>query len=78
VSGGLLLGWLVADPMTIIRPIGPIATITCGIWCFAILWADRKILPRPLGMSTVWIALTLVAGAVLAGFGALAMLDFLR
>jgi hypothetical protein len=77
VVGGLLLAWLVADPMTIIRPIGPVATITCGIWCFAIIWADRKVLPRPLSMGAAWIALSLVAGAAMTGFGTLAMVDLL-
>ena len=76
--GGLWLIWRVADPMTIIMPIGPVATVTCGIWCFAIVWADRKVLPRPLNMSIVWIALSFIAGATMTGFGTLAMIDLLR
>lgn len=67
--GGLVLAWTTTDPMAIVKPIGPIATITCGLWCFAMLWTDRKSLPSSLQMNKIWVALTLIAGLLMTGFG---------
>jgi hypothetical protein len=67
--GGLVLAWTTTDPMAIVKPIGPIATITCGLWCFAMLWTDRQSLPPALRMNKTWIALTLLAGLLMTGFG---------
>jgi len=73
--GGLLLAWLVKEPVAIIKPIAPVAMITCGLWCFAMIWADRKVLPGRLRMTTTWIVLNLIAGVAMTGFGVRAMLD---
>lgn len=73
--GGLLLAWFVKEPVKIIRPIGPIATLTCGIWCFAMIWADRKMLPAQLRMNKLWLILNTLAGAVMTGFGGKAFWD---
>ena len=75
--GGLLLAWIVRKPLDIIRPIVPISTLTCGLWCFAIVWADRRMLPSGLRMSRVWIALNLLAGAAMTAFGTRALRDAL-
>jgi len=76
--GGLLLVWLVANPMRIIEPAALVGTTTCGLWCFAMIWADRRFLPRPLRMSRLWIALNVLAGLAMTGFGGGAIVDYLR
>lgn len=73
--GGLLLAWLVQDPLVIVRPIAPVAMLTCGIWCFAMIWSDRRFLPGPLRMNVAWLVLNAVAGAVMTGCGLLAWID---
>ena len=49
---GLLLLWLTnKDPVELLTP--PIivsSTVVCGVWCFAMLWADRVALPEELQM----------------------------
>jgi len=67
--GGLGLAWFVEDPLDIIKPIAPVAMITCGIWCFAMIWADRRFLPKRLGMNRLWRLLNVLAGAAMTGFG---------
>ena len=75
--GGLVLAWTVQHPLDIVKPIGPIAMLTCGIWCFAMIWADRRWLPKPLQMNPAWLLGNLVAGVIMGGFGGKAMLDVL-
>ncbi len=73
--GGLLLAWTMKDPLAIVRPIAPIAMLTCGIWCFAMIWADRRFLPGRLQMNALWVLLNVLAGAAMIGFGAQPILD---
>ncbi len=73
--GGLILLWTSEDPIAIVHPITPLATLTCGIWCFAMIWTDRRMLPAPLRMNAIWLALNLAAGTILTAFGAKAMWD---
>lgn len=76
--GGMLLLWTVKDPMQIVAPAALIGTITCGIWCFAMIWTDRRCLPAPLRMNLLWLLLTLIAGVSLTGFGMVAMVDYVQ
>lgn len=74
--GGLLLMWTVQEPLKIVAPAALIGTTTCGIWCFAMIWADRAVLPTGLRMSRAWIVLNLLAGTALTGFGGMAIWDY--
>ena len=74
--GGIILMWTVESPVDIVKPAALIGTITCGIWCFAMIWADRTSLPRPLRMNAAWAVLNLVAGAILVAFGLRAIVDY--
>jgi hypothetical protein len=73
--GGLALAWVVRKPLDIIRPIAPIALLTCGIWCFAMIWADRRMLPKPLRMNGLWIILNVFAGITMTALGGKALWD---
>ncbi len=75
--GGFILLWTVKDPMEIVKPSALIGTLACGLWCFAMIWADRKMLPRALRMNALWIILNVVAGLALTGFGVKAIADYL-
>jgi len=74
--GGILLAWTVRNPLKIVEPAAMIGTTTCGIWCFAMIWADRVVLPHGLRMKGGWVLLNLVAGVILTGFGATAFWDY--
>jgi hypothetical protein len=73
--GGLALMWTVQDPLKIVQPAALVGTTTCGLWCFAMIWADAAVLPRGLRMSRSWVVLNVLAGMVLTGFGCAAIWD---
>lgn len=75
--GGLGLLWLMSNPVSIVKPAGIIGGVfTCGLWCFAMMWVDRKFLPKPLRMGLVLTGLTLISGLVLTGLGVKAIWDY--
>ena len=41
----------------------------CGLWCFAMVWADYTRLPAPLRMSPLVRSLTLIAGLAMTFLG---------
>ena len=77
-SGGLLLIWFGGDDaMKIVAPAAIVGGVfTCGLWCFAMLWVDRRFLPRSLRMGRVLTSLNWLSGAVLTGLGAQAIWSF--
>lgn len=76
--GGLILIWTVSDPIRMVEPAALLGTTLCGIWCFAMVWADRRFLPRPLRMGVLPLVLNLLAGCVLTAFGLGAFSEYLR
>ena len=50
--------------------------LTCGLWCFAMVWADRQFLPQPLRMRRGLLGLTCFSGVVLTALGAKAIWDY--
>lgn len=74
--GGIALMWLVPEPVSIVKPAALFASLGCGLWCFAMIWADRKYLPAGLRMRALGIGLNLVAGLVLTAFAATAIFDY--
>ena len=78
VVGGILL-WTVDNPIAIVTP-GAIlgGVFACGLWCFAMLWTDRRFLPKPFQMGIVLFLATLIAGIVLTAFGIIGIWDYIR
>jgi len=50
---------------------------TCGLWCFAMIWVDRRFLPKCLQMRRGLTLLLVVSGTFLTAMGAKAIWDFL-
>ena len=42
-----------------------------AVWCFAMIWADRRFVPKPLQMRPLLFILTTLSGAALTGLGLL-------
>ncbi|MEP0844566.1 MAG: Nramp family divalent metal transporter, partial [Phycisphaerae bacterium] len=76
--GGIALMWTVAEPVSIVKPAAVVGTLTCGLWCFATIWADRRFLPAGLRMNGAWVVLNVLAGGTLVVFGGRAVLDYLK
>ncbi len=67
---GLVLLWCSIDPVIIATPAAVISAIlTCGLWCFAILWSDRVHLPRELRMGQLLVGCVFLSGIALTAFG---------
>lgn len=77
--GGLTLLWAINNPIGLISlPALLGGVFTCGLWCFAMLWADVKILPPPLRMGAVLRSLTYFSGSLMTILGAKGLWDFAR
>ena len=68
--GGLILLWGLGaigfDPVTIVTPAALVGSVlTCGLWCFGMLWSDHVHLPKSLRMRAWLRAALLVSGVVL-------------
>jgi Mn2+/Fe2+ NRAMP family transporter len=75
---GLLLLWtLPMNPDDIVRPAAIVGGVfTCGLWCLAMMWIDRRFLPAALQMPRLlWLA-TAVSGVVLTLLGVKGMWDY--
>ena len=77
---GLGLIWLVdKDPVFIITSAALVGSgLTCGLWCFAMLWSDHCHLPRSLQMRwPLWIGV-LVAGVFLTVIPMIGIVRYLQ
>lgn len=71
---GLLLVWTVEDPVKIVTiPALLGGVFTCGLWCFAVLWAEQRFLPKAYRMKRVLFVLTILAGVAMTTFGVIAL-----
>ena len=50
--------------------------MTCGLWCLAMIWTDRKFLPKPYQMGGGLVSLNLIAGIGMAAIGLKAWWDY--
>ena len=69
-GGGLLLlwtGWKTVALASIISPLSGV--FGCGLWCWAMIWVDRKLLPEPYRMKKPLLVLTLLAAAAMTVIG---------
>ena len=75
---GLALLWTVDDPVGLVTPAALVGgVLTCGLWCFAMIWTDRRFVPAPLRMGTALLVATAISGAVLTGLGLKGIVDYL-
>jgi hypothetical protein len=44
-------------------------TMTCGFWCLAMIWTDRKFLPKAYQMGSGLVVLNVIAGVAMAFMG---------
>ena len=74
-SGALLLVWFGGDdPAAMVKPAAIIGGVfTCGLWCFAMIWADRRFLPKSLQMGSLLLILTILSGTFLTVLGVLSI-----
>lgn len=74
---GLVFLWTMQDPVSIITPAAMIGGVfTCGLWCLAMLWADRRFLPPALRMPWLLKLLVAVSGIVLTSLGVKGIGDY--
>lgn len=74
---GLLFLWTMKDPVQIITPAALVGGVfTCGLWCLAMLWTDRRFLPKSLRMPWLLRGLVAISGVVLTAMGAKAIWDY--
>jgi len=71
---GLLLVWTVKDPVKLVTiPALLGGVFTCGLWCFAVLWAERRFLPKVHRMKKGLFVATIITGVAMTFFGAMAL-----
>ncbi|MDP6058268.1 MAG: hypothetical protein QGH33_05220 [Pirellulaceae bacterium] len=77
--GGLMLLWTFENPVDLVKPAAYVGGVfACGLWCFAMIWSDRRFLPtRPLRMGRLLLWFTAPSGLVLTAAGTLARWDYL-
>jgi Mn2+/Fe2+ NRAMP family transporter len=69
--GALILLWTGLKTVTIVRITSPLSGVLgCGLWCLAMLWVDRTLLPKPYRMRPALSGLTLLAGVSMLAIGA--------
>ena len=74
---GIALTWLTQNPIELITfPSLVGGVLTCGLWCFGMVWLDRKTLPQPLRMKPPLLMATLLSGFMLSAIGGKAFYDF--
>jgi len=76
--GGLTLLWTVENPVRIVEPAAIVGGVfTCGLWCFAMIWTDRKFLPKAYQMKPTLKIATFVSGLLLTSLGVKAISDYI-
>jgi Mn2+/Fe2+ NRAMP family transporter len=69
-GGALAVMWTGFKPVEIVTPAAIFGSvITCGLWCLAGVYAERKLLPAAYRMRSLLAALVVLAGLFLTGLG---------
>ena len=69
--GALLLLWTGLRTVMIVKVTSPVSGVLgCGLWCLAMLWVDRALMPKPYRMRPLLVALTLATGVTMLAAGA--------
>ena len=75
--GGVAIMWWGGSPVNLVPPAAIFGgVLTCGLWCLLMVWTDRKYLPGPLRMNWFLLALNLVSGLFLTGWGVRGVYEF--
>jgi hypothetical protein len=73
--GGLLLLWTGLKTITLASIVSPFSGVFgCGLWCLAMVWVDRKQMPKPYRMTPGFAVSVLIAGVVMTLIGLYAMI----
>lgn len=65
-----MLLWTGLKTVTIVRITSPLSGVLgCGLWCLAMLWVDRALMPRPYRMRPTLVGLTVLAGVSMVAIG---------
>lgn len=77
--GGLLLLWTGWNMVTIVTPASIVGgVLTGGLWCLAMVWTEKRMLPAPYRMSGAGRWLLLISGVVLTTLGLISVLQYLK
>ena len=81
--GGMTMIWLpesLAGTIITRMTFGSIISgaTSCGLWCFAMLWADHVRLPAPLRMTCTMKTLTAIAGLAMTVLGIIITVEYFR
>ena len=69
--------WTDFDPVAIVTPAAIFGSVlTCGLWCLAGVYAERKLLPAAYRMRRVLAALVVLAGIFLTALGIAAAVQY--
>lgn len=69
-AGALLLLWTGLKTVMIVKVTSPVSGVMgCGMWCLAMLWADRARMPAPYRMRPLLLVLTLITGLTMFAIG---------
>ena len=76
--GGVTIMWLGGNPVNIVTPAAILGgVLTCGLWCFLMVWTDLRFLPAPLRMGWLLRSLNLISGTFLTGWGVRGIYDWI-
>jgi Mn2+/Fe2+ NRAMP family transporter len=68
--GALAVLWTGFKTVMIVRVTSPVTGVLgCGLWCLAMLWVDRVLMPREYRMKPSFAALTLAVGSIMVALG---------
>jgi hypothetical protein len=68
--GSLALMWSEFDAVEIVIPAAILGSVlTCGLWCLAMVLADRQLLPQPYRMNRAFVLALVISGLALTGLG---------
>lgn len=68
--GGLCLLWSGWKTVTLASIVSPLSGVFgCGLWCLAMIWVERREMPRPYRMNALLLLLTIAAGIVMTAIG---------
>lgn len=78
-GGGLLLLWTKLNPVIIVTPASIIGgVLTGGIWCLAMIYTEKKMLPKAYHMKSWLRGLLWVSGIALTTFGLIAVAQYFK
>ncbi|MBC7341961.1 MAG: Nramp family divalent metal transporter [Clostridia bacterium] len=77
--GGLLLTWTGWNPVAIVTPASIVGgVLTGGIWCLAMYYTDRKMLPKPYQMKP-WVGIAvIISGIAMTAMGVISVLQYFK